>query len=89
MMDRYGLMEPIAIQDTFAMAVRVEDMEHGMRRLIFYAPYGNEQHICAKLIIPAGCLITITEVIAPHAQEIAESLLRLVPQNSSNHAGGQ
>jgi hypothetical protein len=86
MMDRAGLMEPIAIQDTFAMAVKVEDMEHGMRRLVFYAPHGNEQHVCAKLIIPAGCLITITEVIAPHAQEVAENLLTLVPR--TNHAGG-
>jgi hypothetical protein len=87
MTDRYGLMEPIAIQDTFAMAVKVEDMEHGMRRLIFYAPHGNEQHVCVKLVMPAACLITMTEAIAPHAQEIAENLLTLVPRSNNHNAG--
>lgn len=81
-----GLMEPIAIVDIFAMGVRVEDLPNGMRRLVWYAPNGNEQHICAKLIIPAGCLITITEEIIPHAQQVAEALLTLVPR-SNNHTG--
>lgn len=83
MPDRERLLEPIAITDTFATGVEVEDLEHGVRRLLFYAQHGTEQHICAKLIVPAGCILTITEEIAPHAQEIAESLLTLVPRNHS------
>jgi hypothetical protein len=78
------LMEPIAIVDTFATGVEVEDLEHGMRRLLFFAHHGAERHVCAKLIIPAGCIISITEQIAPHAQEIAEALLSLVPRNHSS-----
>jgi len=87
MTDRSGLMEPVAITDTFAMGVEVEDLTNGMRRLKFFSPHGNEQHVCAKLIIPAACLITITQVIAPHAQQIAENLLTLVPRNTNHTAG--
>jgi hypothetical protein len=79
-----GLAEPIAIVDTFATGVEVEDLDNGMRRLLFYAPHGTERHICAKMIVPAGCLITITETIAPHAQEIVENLLTLVPRSNHN-----
>ncbi len=81
-----GLMEPIAIVDTFAMGVEVEDLANGMRRLKFFAPHGNEQHVCVKLVIPAACLLSITQVIVPHAQEIAESFLTLIPR--ANHNSG-
>jgi hypothetical protein len=86
MTDRTGLVEVLAITDTFATGVEVEDLDNGMRRLLFFAPHGTERHVCAKMIVPAGCLIAITEAIAPHAQKVAENLLTLVPR--SNHQGG-
>jgi hypothetical protein len=86
MADRTGLVEVLAITDTFATGVEVEDLENGMRRLLFFAPHGAERHVCAKMVVPAGCLISITEAIAPHAQQVAEKLLTLVPR-SNNHTG--
>lgn len=86
MTERHGLVEVLAITDTFATGVEVEDLDNGMRRLLFYAPHGTERQISAKLIVPAGCLIAITEAIAPHAQQVAEKLLTLVPRN--NHQSG-
>jgi hypothetical protein len=87
MSEMHGLTEPIAIVDIFAMGVKVEDIDHGMRRLLFYAPYGTEQQVCARLIVPVGCLITIVEEIAPHAQKVAQRLLALVP-NTQDRGGG-
>jgi hypothetical protein len=81
------LLEPIAIVDAFATNVHVEDLDHGMRRLTFSAPHGLERHISAKIIIPAGCLITIAEMIIPHAQVVAEGLLTLVPSRNHTSSG--
>jgi hypothetical protein len=81
-----GLHEPIAVLDTVGTGVVVEDLEHGLRRLVFYMPHGNERHICAKIVVPAACLIAISEIVGQHAQQVVENLLTLVPK-ANNHTG--
>lgn len=89
--DHQTVQEPIAYPDAFVMDVKIEDLPNGMRRLVWMAPHstrgGTEMHVAANLVIPAACIVTICEKLLPHAQEVVESLLTLVPR-SNNHTTG-
>jgi hypothetical protein len=80
-------IEVIAITDIPVTAVAtIEDMGHGLRRLVFTAPHPLpsgviERHVAAKLVIPAACLEVMAKKINDAAVDAVEHMLTLVPRN--------
>ena len=80
-------IESVAILDITATEIHhVEDLGHGLRRLVFTTPHplpsGQiERHVTVKLIVPAACLTAMAFAMNDAAVEAIQGVLSLVQKN--------
>lgn len=87
--DRETPIETLALGDSLATDLEIQDMGFGLKLLVWTAPHpvgqGKiERRIVSHLVVPEVCLIPINQKISKAADEIMETVLTLVPNGNGN-----